>query len=299
MDKIRSGISKEELWKIEEEIFKKSRALAIERVSAMNLPREIHLDDDVPHLGVATSSIYKIDLETLKEKFTDSLPSATAAANEHYWRAAWEGACWAELSIQAGTINDNAYTRQMTTPVGYMNFNGGGPNVSASRAIDQSDGAIADAFGHGENADFESLFLIMACLLFNDSEGRARHGLDVPMVMNFASHAHDFRASAHLFRGWKYCEEFAKENPKLQGEIRTNQARHAAMAKLSADPRQKEKIFVRECWEEWRKIPARYTSKAEFARDMLSKCQDLRRQDTIEQWCRDWERAFVNGAPAS
>jgi hypothetical protein len=56
-----------------------------------------------------------------------------------------------------------------------------------------------------------------------------------------------------------------------------------------ADPKQAAKQHVRECWELWQKEPARYAGKAAFARDMLSKYEDLKSQPVIEGWCRDWE----------
>lgn len=66
-------------------------------------------------------------------------------------------------------------------------------------------------------------------------------------------------------------------------------ARNGALAKKKSDPRQVEKIFIRECWKEWQKNPNRYASKAEFARDMLTKSSHLTSQKKIEDWCREWE----------
>jgi hypothetical protein len=66
-------------------------------------------------------------------------------------------------------------------------------------------------------------------------------------------------------------------------------AKEAAAARYAKDPKQREKNFVRQCWLNWQKKPAAYTSKAAFARDMLTKCEHLTSQKKIEDWCRDWE----------
>lgn len=69
-----------------------------------------------------------------------------------------------------------------------------------------------------------------------------------------------------------------------------------AQAKLAADPKQKDKGLVRECWDEWQVQPNRYKGKAAFARDMLSKFENLQSQPVIEGWCRLWERENRNPA---
>ncbi len=62
-----------------------------------------------------------------------------------------------------------------------------------------------------------------------------------------------------------------------------------AQARLAADPRQEDKAFIRDCWLQWRNNPASYPSKAAFARDMLQKCEHLKSQKKIEDWCREWD----------
>lgn len=64
-----------------------------------------------------------------------------------------------------------------------------------------------------------------------------------------------------------------------------------AYAKLAMDPKQKEKLLVRDCWDEWQKQPERYKGKAAFARDMLDKFESLKSQPVIERWCREWDSA--------
>jgi len=62
-------------------------------------------------------------------------------------------------------------------------------------------------------------------------------------------------------------------------------------AKAANDPRQVEKAFVFECWKEWHGNPARYKSKVEFAQDMLDKCDHLKSEKKITDWCREWEKS--------
>jgi hypothetical protein len=67
-------------------------------------------------------------------------------------------------------------------------------------------------------------------------------------------------------------------------------------AKLKADPKQADKMIVRECWIDWQKQPLKpdgtkkYKGKAAFAKDMREKFENLESQAVIERWCRAWER---------
>lgn len=83
-------------------------------------------------------------------------------------------------------------------------------------------------------------------------------------------------------------------NDKLQ-DARRNMSLRGAMAKIANDPRQKEKSFILECWQSWQKSPATYASKAAFSRDMIAKCEHLKSQKKIEDWCRGWEKANPAG----
>ena len=70
----------------------------------------------------------------------------------------------------------------------------------------------------------------------------------------------------------------------------STKARLNAIKMHAANPKQKDKGLVRECWDDWQKLPDRYAGKAEFARDMLDKFESLKSQPVIEGWCRAWER---------
>ncbi len=70
--------------------------------------------------------------------------------------------------------------------------------------------------------------------------------------------------------------------------IRSGIGRIAAIAKYAADPKQKDKKIVKECWDVWKNNPDRYKSKAAFARDMREKFPTLESQIVIERWCREW-----------
>ncbi len=68
-----------------------------------------------------------------------------------------------------------------------------------------------------------------------------------------------------------------------------------AKIRLDLDPKQKEKKFIFECWQEWQIRPSQYKGKAQFARNMLDKCEHLRSQKKIEDWCRLWEKEHSTG----
>jgi hypothetical protein len=85
------------------------------------------------------------------------------------------------------------------------------------------------------------------------------------------------------------------QNGITQKEARVLMAQLGASAKLAADPKQKEKQFIFECWQNWQKKPDNYPSKAAFARDMLPKCEHLTSQKKIEDWCREWGKSNSAG----
>lgn len=78
---------------------------------------------------------------------------------------------------------------------------------------------------------------------------------------------------------------------ELQGESRRKQAQRAAAARHAEDPKQQEKAFVFDLWKGWRSSPGRYRSKAQFAKDMIDKCEHLKSTKKIEDWCREWEKS--------
>lgn len=72
-----------------------------------------------------------------------------------------------------------------------------------------------------------------------------------------------------------------------------------AMKKLAKDPKQAEKIIVRECWEAWQNKPEQYTKKIKFATAMVDKfrpddpeeeSKHLCNPNKIVEWCGIWER---------
>lgn len=80
-----------------------------------------------------------------------------------------------------------------------------------------------------------------------------------------------------------------KEEQETRKKIRSEMARAAAVAKLATDPKQVEKQQVQECWDLWQKDLSRYKGDTAFARDMLSKYENLKSIDVITRWCRQWE----------
>lgn len=77
---------------------------------------------------------------------------------------------------------------------------------------------------------------------------------------------------------------------EMPAQILSINGKKAVEKKLQNDPKQAEKAFVKDCWLEWQRNADRYNGKAAFARDMLSKCENLISQKKIEDWCRRWEK---------
>jgi hypothetical protein len=91
----------------------------------------------------------------------------------------------------------------------------------------------------------------------------------------------------------RFCAQADSE--MTSEKARSEMARMGVMAKLANDPRQKEKAFIFECWQAWQKLLDTYPSKAAFAKDMIAKCEHLKSQKKVEDWCREWEKANPAG----
>ena len=73
-------------------------------------------------------------------------------------------------------------------------------------------------------------------------------------------------------------------------EIRRDMAYRGAIEKLKRDPKQAAKIRVKECWKKKKKKPANYKGKSAFAKDMMTKFEELDSQTVITRWCGQWEK---------
>jgi len=87
-----------------------------------------------------------------------------------------------------------------------------------------------------------------------------------------------------------YMFSAGPHDPKSLGELRSQFAKKGAATMLAKSPKQQTKQLVRECWDAWQARPTAYEGKSAFARDMLSKYEDLKSQRVIERWCLAWEK---------
>ncbi|SSW66661.1 hypothetical protein AVE30378_02200 [Achromobacter veterisilvae] len=292
--------SREELWAAEKAVREKVGALALQRTLEMGLPSAIDLVKALNHLGPATARVYDAELTRLDGAFQDELPQFVACAYAAYWYAAWDGACWFELSIISGTILDNDYTRSHTTPKGYLAHNGGGGNVMLNVSLDEQKALFSamlrtthaprlKALLEGdEERLMGNLLSAASCYFFHEANSMTVRGTPLTEIMDAVCEAHDLRVQADSFDAWNNAYDCAREDPDLQSDLRRAQARAGALAKLSADPKQRDKALVRECWQAWQAKPESYPSQAAFARDMLTKCAHLVNTRTVEDWCREW-----------
>lgn len=67
-------------------------------------------------------------------------------------------------------------------------------------------------------------------------------------------------------------------------------AKKSVQVKLSRDPKQVEIKNIRKEWNNWQKSPDKYPGAAEFARQMLNKCNHLKSTKHIENLCSEWKK---------
>ena len=75
-----------------------------------------------------------------------------------------------------------------------------------------------------------------------------------------------------------------------------------AKMRLLNDPKQAEKLFVKESWDAWKSNPQQYTYNTTFATAMLDKLRPddpeeegkhLSSVKKITEWCTQWEREKI------
>lgn len=269
---------------------------ALDTVIALNLPREIHLTGDVSFLGQTTIRFVMSKLDRLTEECGPRLPFVLALAQAHYWYAAWSNAYWLEEALVRGLVGDTDYVKAMCTAEGYIRIDGGAYTMFstlASMDLSEHRNRLLALFNVPESPSDQCLLRSLACAFFYQANDLMKHG-EIARAMDLICEAHDALALENGLAMWDGAEECLKDQMVTNGEIinsvRTSLARSAVAAKLKNDPKQREKAFIRECWNEWKNDLERYGSQAAFARDMLSKCEHILSQKTIEDWCRDWGR---------
>jgi hypothetical protein len=85
------------------------------------------------------------------------------------------------------------------------------------------------------------------------------------------------------------AELHQRQELEMRRDIRKSLAQAAARQRVATDPKQVAKQQVRECWDIWKGEPSRYKSKSAFAKDMLSKFEQLESSEVIQRWCREWD----------
>jgi hypothetical protein len=124
-----------------------------------------------------------------------------------------------------------------------------------------------------------------------DVDGKDREGM-LSMALVIMQSSNEEASVVRLFQNYRlamalsiYTEsDISKEffDKKIKSE--------AAKVRWQLDPRNTEKAFIKECWLDWKRVRSKYSSKAEFARDMLDKSQHLTSTKVIEDWCREWDK---------
>lgn len=71
-------------------------------------------------------------------------------------------------------------------------------------------------------------------------------------------------------------------------QMRTDQARAAAMAKLANDPVQAIKPIAHQLWLDWQSGKTVHKSAAAFYRYVVSQHPKITETKTVERWCKEW-----------
>jgi hypothetical protein len=71
-------------------------------------------------------------------------------------------------------------------------------------------------------------------------------------------------------------------------ELRKEQARAGATAKIARDPKQAAKSAAFKLWQDWQTGKTLHKSSAAFHRHVLDKLPVITSTKTVERWCKEW-----------
>jgi hypothetical protein len=306
-------MEREEFYKLHEEAVAKSGTIALQGVSAMNLPKKVDLPVTVIGLGKKATSLAAWIRKELDAEHGSDLPIVVATALHEYWFACCDGAAYIALSVENGGIEDNDTMRRLATPDGYGEMEG--------RAATLSNGMAAL---NPKNERIECIKILMS-----------RPILEVKMALKCMSlywfceageyylagrldSAHDalheaYKAleSMHIYRVWDdaWGEAVKDTKESLTAAIEANaatrarseNASRAALIKYKTNPeliaKKAAKDLAKECWDLWQKKPSSYKGQSAFANDVLTKVPvDDKNEPVItystiiNKWIPEWNR---------
>lgn len=273
-----------------------SNVNALAAVLAMDLPREIVLSDhSFSGLGTQVARTACSLLSELKKQHAENTPELIGIALREIAFALHAGAGYTAAAIGAGIMGDNEYTRGFATPQGYGEKQGLAWALHEHVGLPEPDHSIAFREGTRFRSGLPlSDILRGAAVYWFAKAAELRRSGDVDGALDLV---HEAQEALNLIHGNRMWEEGHKQGSEpdaiessAQAAARVILAREAARARHAADPRQSERLAVKECWKLWQQDPSRYSGKAAFARDMLQKFEALKSEAVIAGWCRDWER---------
>lgn len=271
-------------------------ALAKKSVLALNLPIRMDLPALLPTLGKKIQSHARSLYERLQDDYEENLPYLFAFANKMHWFACWYGAHWFGEEIKQGKVHDTEYTRSFVTAEGYAAQHGGAWTLYESTALltyPQSAKPLLAGMPFDEAPSGIDVMQALAYCMFVE----ACHKIDAGDVRTAMDSIHEAYEALSLVQGECIAETYDDNLPggsasdeETAKAVRSALGKKAANAKLKKDPKQAEKMFVLECWNEWNEGKRHFETKAAFARAMMEKCEKLENVKVIEDWCRKWEK---------
>jgi hypothetical protein len=128
-------------------------------------------------------------------------------------------------------------------------------------------------------------FLLLDCLQCID---------DAATSLSLNEHGvSDVLAAAERFANFQVLSSEGAHMKRIRSEM----ASRSALARHRDSPKQKAKLFIKECWDAWQQHPERYRTQTEFVKDVLTKIDvDQHGNPIIEsttvynKWIREWKR---------
>jgi hypothetical protein len=230
----------------------RSDDLAGEAVLALNLPQQINLSvDDVKCTFLNERLTQRIEsmLENLTEKHGEKFPYLIALGLKESWLAAYAGAFYFSEMIRLGEMLDNARTRKMATPLGYVDSEGWAYTLDNSLANLNEKTAQINFRKNTLIFERPSSIEILNCMCvywFSRAVLATRSG-NTLNASNWFYESQDAFTTAHGLFMWDAAIEHEKEETSaldLPKNIRSELARNAALARHSENHQMKREVFI-------------------------------------------------------
>ncbi|MBU3543767.1 hypothetical protein ICN49_02420 [Polynucleobacter sp. MWH-Mekk-B1] len=261
-----------------DDIATQSLKLALKQVELQPKLPKLKLANNILHFGDGFNDMYVKSYHKLQA--IDVVDLIVNIALTELQITEFQSRIWWDLSLKAGAVENTKSTQESISGAKWWIDSGSKTQAFYEHLADGiTTKRIKDQLPQIKDSDIIEVMLdaFALCNLVQIDQSIGR-GESKYLVEQFYD-VMESRSLANYCFGW---ESMVREN--------SESAKRKASLRYRKDPKQLDKVNVKECWDLWQADPRRYKNKTTFANDMLGKFESLTSEKVITDWCREWGR---------